>query len=177
MIWMWFILCSGRSTQSVLQVHSLYCNLLILFCSILLLAPVAVTVVVPLLAFWCGYALAAPNLPSACHRLYTSTHSVLQSAYSVLHHLVACTSCSYCRCATACFLMRLCSFSDVRHSDFSRLRFMSNAAWGVLLCPVRHDSQSGYSAPLCHGLGPSRPFNVHAQDDCALQTVFNRPRW
>ncbi|DBA91597.1 TPA: hypothetical protein ACH3X1_003206 [Trebouxia sp. C0004] len=42
-----------------------------------------------------------------------------------------------------------------------------------LACPTLHDSQSGYSASLGHGLGTSRPFIVYAQGDCALQ-VFSQ---
>ena len=60
--------------------------------------------------------------------------------------------------ASACCPMRFCYLFDIRPSDCPSLRFVSNAAWGVLLCPVQHGNQSGYSAPQCRGLGASGPF-------------------
>ena len=136
--------------------HRLYCSLLILFCSILLLASIALITAVPLLALslmsrslifhvkhclrslavsiatwqpvrvwrqlrWfardSGCAL-APNMPPAYQRLYYSLRILFCSI------LLLAPVTSY---ATACFLMRFCSVSDV-HSDCPSLRFVSNYA-------------------------------------------------
>ena len=175
----------------------LYCTLHILFCSILLLTSVTLIIVVPLLA--CNFIsdVMTPDFPlheeSCCAQYYNAaTQGIAPNAtvcmwfrfYSgtklptVYHRLYCNLRVLFCSIlllppaasyATACFLMQFCYFSDDRHSDCPGLLFMSNAAWGVLLCPLRYGSQSGFSAPLCHRLGTSRPFIVDAQGNCAFR--------